>query len=190
MNPHSSKAVLMQFEGSVMDALAKIIPKATLPVGGKLVTSKELRGRIQTHVDTMDALVQARAKVSQLVALDRQQRAELMSVMAGIQHYVAGLFGEHSMEFASFGFKPKKVPQRTVESKAQAAEKLRATRLARHTLGKRQKASIHGMPATPKADPAVPPALAASVPSSSTPPVNAGANGAVRTTSILNGAAH
>ncbi len=59
-------------------------------------------------------------------------------------------------EFASFGFTPKKVAHRTVESKAEVEEKLRLTCVVRPTTGKHQRAAIDGVvPRTPTANAAV-----------------------------------
>lgn len=59
----------------------------------------------------------------------------------------AAFLGESSGELLKFGFKPKgKRPPLTLEQKAAKAEKARRTREARHTMGPRQKAAIHGSP--------------------------------------------
>jgi hypothetical protein len=62
---------------------------------------------------------------------------------------VAAAFGENSQQYASLGFAPRKPAQQTVESKAQAHLKMLATRKARQTLGKVQKAKIHGVVPAP-----------------------------------------
>jgi hypothetical protein len=177
-----SKGVLTSMEESVIAALAKLEPDTSLPVTGKLVTSKDLQAQIQAHVDAMKSADDARAKVSQFVALDRSLRANLALVLSGIRSYAAGRYGELSPEFASFGFKPKKTPQRTVASKAGAVEKLRATRVARHTMGKRQRAAIHGVVPTPVNPPPA-------VTSPAAAPANTGGNGAL-TASVTNGVSH
>jgi hypothetical protein len=68
------------------------------------------------------------------------------------------LYGARSQTLLDFGITPAKVPVRTAASKVAAAAKGAATRLARHTMGTKQKAAIHGTvaPAAP-----VPPAAPA-----------------------------
>jgi hypothetical protein len=144
MNQHSSKVVLRNLEESVAAALDKLAPKANIPIAGKLVASKELRAKLLSHISAMDASSDARAKFVQAVSADRDQRAQMTPLLSAIRSYAAGVYGEGSPEFALFGFKPKKVAYRTVQVKAEAVEKLRATRAARHTMGKRQRAAIHG----------------------------------------------
>jgi hypothetical protein len=140
-----SRVAQTNLEESVIAALGQLLPEGNVPIAGKVLASKALRAQIQAHVDTMKAATDARARFVQLVLLDHAQRADMKQLLAGIRNHAEALYGELSPEFASFGFKPRKTPQRTVESKQQAAEKLRATRAARHTMGKRQRAAIHGV---------------------------------------------
>jgi hypothetical protein len=139
-----SKVVVRNLEESVIAALDRLLPDSSMPVEKKLVTSKELQARIQSQVDAMRAVNEARAKLAQLIALERSGHAQLIPLLVAVRNYAAGIFGETSADFASFGFKPRKAPERTARSKVEAAEKLRATRIARHTMGKRQRLAIHG----------------------------------------------
>ncbi len=145
MAQNPSKVVLINMEENLISGLAKLAPDVSLPVAGKLVTSKELQAQIQAHVDTMNSSNDARAKFLELVGLDKSQRAGIKPILDAVRSYAAGLYGENSAEFASFGLKPRKVAQRTPLSKVEAAEKLRATRVARHTMGKVQRSAIHGV---------------------------------------------
>ena len=173
MNQHSSKVVLRNLEESVAAALDKLAPKANIPVAGKLVASKDVRVQLLSHVAAMDASSDARAKFVQAVSADKAQRAQMGPLLSAIRSYAAGVYGEGSPEFALFGFKPKRFAYRTVQVKAEAVEKLRATRAARHTMGKRQKAAIHGTVAASDGGPtATPPNGSAPSPSPVTPPTN------------------
>ena len=75
----------------------------------------------------------------------RAKKSEAERIVNVIKHAAGGTFGEKSVEFAAFGFAPKKkaVPL-TPEQKQHKLEQLRATRLARHTMGKRQKQAVKG----------------------------------------------
>ena len=61
-----------------------------------------------------------------------------------LEGVVGAAYGESSKAFAAFGFSARKQATKSAETKAAAVEKLRATRALRHTLGSRQKASLHG----------------------------------------------
>jgi hypothetical protein len=55
---------------------------------------------------------------------------------------------------AEFGFSPAKARKASVKTKANAADKAKATRQARGTMGKVQKKPIKGHPAAPATPPA------------------------------------
>ncbi len=198
--------LVIKQEETVIAALAKLTPDANLPVGGQPTASKDLQTQLQAHVDTMNSLSDAHAKVAQLVAQEKSQKAAVTPILSGIRNYAAGQYGEKSPEFASFGFTPKKQGIRTVETKASAVEKQLATRVARHTMGKRQRAAIHGVPASPPATGPVvsppatgpvvsPPATVAPIAASTAAPT-AAPSPVVATptdgvsTQLVNGAAH
>ena len=52
------------------------------------------------------------------------------------------MFGDQAEPLADFGMSPPKVHTPTVEQKASSVVKGKATRQARHTMGKKQKAQI------------------------------------------------
>ncbi len=188
MNPNLNRSDLINLETSVIAALAKVTPNESFPIEGKLVASKDLQTQVQAHLDTMNSVNGARAQFSELVDADKSQRVEMAPVLAGIRNHVAGLLGENSAAFASFGFKPRKAAERTAESKAEAVEKVRATRVARHTMGKRQKASIHGVvPPTPAAPVVTSPVSPAPSP---TTPADASASGAATPAAVTNSVTH
>lgn len=128
---YRNRASKTYLEEQVAAALAAQFPKATLPIGGRLVPSKDVQAKIRKHVATIKLLMGALAKYRQLVATERSESAELAPILAGVRSYAAAMLGEKSPEFAAFGFAPRRVAQRSVESKAQAAQKVRATRAAR-----------------------------------------------------------
>jgi hypothetical protein len=166
MSQKPNKVGLTNLEESVIAALSKLAPDAILPFGGKPVASKDLQTQLQAHLAAMKSVDDAHAKFSQLVSIEQSQRADIGPVLTGIRSYAAGLYGEKSPEFASFGFKPTITPARTVASKAAAVEKQLATRVARHTMGKRQRAAIHGVVPTnppPNAPVVTPPTSGAPV---------------------------
>ena len=69
------------------------------------------------------------------------------SAIAVLHAFVVNQFGATNGALADFGMKPRTTKQRTSAQKAETAQKAAATRTARHTVGPRQKAQIHGAPA-------------------------------------------
>ena len=196
MVQYINRVELTTMEETVIAALAKYAAKATFAIGSAPLSSKELQTQLQAHVDASNAAYESRVTHSRLVAAARARREQTAPLLAAVRAYAAVTFGEQSAEFTAFGFKPRKVAQRTAESKAGAVEKLRATRVARHTMGKRQRAAIHGTVPTssPASGPgASPPATGAPVtgsPVTTALPVNPGANGAAAPHVNANGVTH
>jgi hypothetical protein len=89
------------------------------------------------------------------VLADRALRTSVTRVLRGLREHLLNVFGDTSPALADFGLAPPKKPLTTPEKKAAAADKMRATRAARHTMGKKQKKAIKGVvPATaPEAPP-------------------------------------
>jgi hypothetical protein len=79
-----------------------------------------------------------------LLAL-RDASAKAGPVVRAYRRFLVATYGNATETLADYALKPPKArAPRTSEQKAQAAAKLRATRKARATTSKKQKASIHG----------------------------------------------
>jgi hypothetical protein len=93
---------------------------------------------LRTDVDTAKALTKAK------VAAERTQTPTLRSFMAAFESFVRATFGNSPDVLADFGLTKKARTPLTVEAKAAAAAKRKATRAARHTMGAQQKKSVKG----------------------------------------------
>src|SRR5581483_2924280 len=68
-----------------------------------------------------------------------------------LKHAVVASAGDEATELTLLGFKPKKKPaELTPEQKQHRVEQMRATRAARHTMGKRQKQAVKGVVSSKK----------------------------------------
>jgi hypothetical protein len=94
-------------------------------------------------------------------------------VIRALERRVLADFGDTPQAgtaLADFGFAPPTVSQPTADTKATAVEKRRATREARHTMGKNPKKNVKGTVAAPSPTPSGPsPAPAAATPVTGTP---------------------
>ncbi len=139
------------------------VPSVTL--GGVSYPMADLKRLIQGDLDTIDATAQAKADYRAKVQVERDTDAQVNPTLRLLKAYVIAYFGDSQDAAAAlddFGYSPRKTPKKSVETKAQAIQKTEATREARHTLGRKQKARIKGTaatsaPATPPAAPALPP---------------------------------
>jgi hypothetical protein len=147
--PNSSTATLTKAETTLVAELPAVLGKTSIPVGGKSMTPQQIVAIFQRHLDAMAALTKQRAQTTAAVQTEHADRATAQAAVPYIRNYVAAAFGESSAQYASLGFAPRKPAQQTVESKAQAHLKMLATRKARQTLGKLQKAKIHGVAPAP-----------------------------------------
>jgi hypothetical protein len=133
----------------------------------------ELVKRIQTRLDTAIATKASRQAMHNAVAAERAAQAEFKPIRSALRSYLAGVYSANAPELQEFGFVQNRRPAKTVASKAAAVAKGKATRVARATKGRKQKAAIKGAPAAstaPAASGATPAATApAAAPSAANP---------------------
>ena len=116
----------------------------TLTLNGQSFSVAQVRAAVQARVN---ATQDAEASKSQLrVKLDTRKTADAAArpIVTGLEAYVALTYGKRSQAMTDFGFAVPKQPKKSVETKAQAAQKGQATRKARGTKGKKQREAIKG----------------------------------------------
>jgi hypothetical protein len=125
----------------------------SLAIAGKTYTPAEIVTLLQQQIDSASAVDAAAAKLRDATQAFRALSKGLVPFLDGFRHQVRNLFGDQAEALADFGIAPvKPATPLTVEQKAAASAKRRATRAARHTMGPKQKAAIKGAapaPATP-----------------------------------------
>ena len=130
--------------------------KGTIPMNGDDLKVSDVIAIYQGCLDSRAALTKSRTQVK--TALAAKTKAEMARVNAdqALSAWVITKFGAGSQAALDFGFAPRKAATRTADSKATAAALAKATRGARHTMGKKQKKSIKGTVVVPTApaDPA------------------------------------
>jgi hypothetical protein len=154
---------------------------SSLSVGGAMLTLIQIESTLngfsslRTDVDTARAALQAK------VALETAQATAMRAFMGAFVRIVRGSFGNQPDVLADFGLKPiaAKTPL-TVEQKAAAAAKRKATRAARGTVGSKAKAAIKGNVTGVVVTPVTtePPAAATGTTSGTNAPANTQAPGA------------
>lgn len=99
---------------------------------------------LQGPIDAADATNTAGAAFHKAVAVEKAAIVEADTVYAGLRTLVMSQFATSPETLAEFGFTPptRRVPD--AATVAGAVEKRAATRAARHTMGKRQKAGVKG----------------------------------------------
>jgi hypothetical protein len=139
-----------------------------LYLGSQMFTPQTLEAFVQRRIDLGRAILTAKAAWEHAVATYETASPQTDLVIADLRHAVIGAFGRDSEKLATFGFVAPKLRVLSPEQRALAAKRAKATRKARNTMGKRQKALIKGEvpaavavaapagPATPGAAPTTP----------------------------------
>src|SRR5258708_31104723 len=119
---------------------------------------------VQGLVNSAQKVTTLRAAWPASIVSHRDARAKQKALMSGLRAAIRAAFGGSLDVLADFGPTPRKTPPvSTPEEKAQAVATAKATRAARHTMGKKQKAAIKGTPVASALD-------ATKGPVASTPP--------------------
>jgi hypothetical protein len=132
---------------TLISGVQKQLSGSSLALSGQTLSADQLVLRIQQDIDLTDAATLARTAWIEKVQLERNSHQELAPLLRALRSLVFSKFGDTNNAasvLGEFGFAPRKVAQRPSATKAGAAVKSRATRSARHTMGKRQKAGVKG----------------------------------------------
>ncbi len=156
--------------------------KAGIVAASEKVSQKDLLGAIDERTAATNAADAARAVYLKAVADEREVMERTDEMLGLLRDYVHVVFRGQIDVLADFGLAPRRTTgPRKLADKAAAAAKGKATREARHTMGRRQREKIHGVVPSTSAQ-----APAAAAPAASPPtPIDAVTNGA-----SSNGASH
>ena len=124
------------------------VPSVT--VGGVTYALPVLLALLQSFVDLLNSVITARGPYLEALKNETAKAPALRAIVSAFRAYVVATFGNSPQVLADFGIAPRKAPlPKTAQEKVIAVEKSAATRAARHTMGKRQKAKVKGtVPAT------------------------------------------
>jgi hypothetical protein len=132
----------------------------TVTLAGADVALSQVKALLQADIDASDASVHAKANLTAVVQKERDSHASLEPTLRLFKSYVVSHFGDTndaSSVLSDFGLKPRASTKKTLATKSEAAEKAKATRVARHTMGPKEKAKIKGtLPAEQPASSATP----------------------------------
>ncbi len=143
--PNQNRADEITADQSLIDGLNK--HATTIPsimIGGASVTTKDIVATLQSRVDSAKAAASTRATWLTAVQADRAERDKTKTYVSGLRQALLVAFVGQVDTLADFGLTPRKPRVVSPEEKVAAAAKAKATRAARHTMGKKQKAAIKG----------------------------------------------
>jgi hypothetical protein len=144
-----NKNTALALDQKAIQGVNKYFAKAkTLTVAGTSYTPAALKAVLQAEIDAIKALDAAMAQIKQLVAETRAARLEATATRKGLRAHVLGNYGASAVQMlGDFGMAaPKSTGKKTAQVKAEAVTKAKATREARHTMGKKQRLAIKAAP--------------------------------------------
>jgi hypothetical protein len=113
-----------------------------LVIGGVSMTPTDVSAKLQSRIAVAQAVDPARAAWRNAVAVDQAATEQLTPFLSGLRQTLLVAFAGQVDAMADFGLAPRKRPVLTTEQRTAAVLKAKATREARGTLGKNQKAEI------------------------------------------------
>jgi hypothetical protein len=172
MGSNKNKATRQNGNRKIVGAIRKHLTESVTLEGVKYAPAK-LAKMFQNGIDIADATDVASKAWHMAVATEKAKTQELSGVQAALRSHVSATFGAASAEFADFGFTPRAVRPVDTKTKAEAVGKRAATRVARNTMGKRERLKVTGATATAAASvaPIAAPAAPAAPESPTTTPV-------------------
>ncbi len=160
--PNRNRNARSAAEQALIDGLGK--HAAAIPaivISGVPLTTKDLVAILQARIDSARAAQATRAAWLTAVQADQDERARTQAAVSGLKQVLLVAFAGQVDALADFRLVPRKLRVVTPEQKLAATARAQATRAARHTMGKKQKAAITGTAS--QAAPATPPPATAPV---------------------------
>jgi hypothetical protein len=169
-----NNAGIQSRDAQVIAGIQKYLTSVTtLSLAGTSFTATTLVKLIQSQIDQINAVAAAKAKWNDAVETNRALAAQITPVLRGLRAYVLNTYGSGSSTLTDFGFSAPKTADKTPTVKVEAAAKAKATRTARHTMGKNQKKAVTGdvtsVTVTPVTSGSPPVAPGGTAPAGSTP---------------------
>jgi len=113
-------------------------------IDGVVMSSTDIIAMLQARIAASQTATTARATWQAAVIDDEAEHARTRTATSGLRQAMMVAFGKQLDTLADFGLAPRKVRVQTPDQKMAATAKAKATRAARHTLGKVQKSRITG----------------------------------------------
>jgi hypothetical protein len=154
----NSKAVKMVAFRAMLSGLLKHFSGQTLEINNGKVAVNDLEATVNAIDAAATSAATAEASWKQQTETANKLIDGFEPQMVALRSFLRSRYGATSNLLLDFGVKPKSTKKvKTVATLSTAIEKSAATREARHTMGAKQKAKIHGTPAAvPTPTPAAP----------------------------------
>jgi hypothetical protein len=119
--------------------------KVEVSINGQNMKVSEISGVYQGSLDAQAAVTSTHGKYKIALAARETAETQRRLVDEGMKSYVLSHFGADSEAAHDFGYSLRKVTKPDAATKATAVERGKATRVARGTLGKKERLKIKGV---------------------------------------------
>jgi len=151
----SSKQSLVATCNALITGLTALPAANSVTSAGTTYTKAQLLAPLQAYVVLPPATAAAKTAYTKAVAAETEARAAVVAMIEDIvKPFLHQLLGKSSPDLETYGLEPVKVPEKTVATKAAAAQKSQATRKALGTKGTVQKKAAKKVLEAPPAPPA------------------------------------
>ena len=146
---HATKVDLQaQYQSVISGLLAFYAATDTFLMKSGTYTRDELVTKFQTLVAALESTKGLYQQWRQGIQAERALELEVAPLRLGVRAIAQTRFGKDGTQLLQFGFPPAKAQVHTPASRVLAAAKARATREARGTLSKKEKAKLKGTVST------------------------------------------
>jgi hypothetical protein len=132
------------YQSVISGLLAFYAPTDTFLMKSGTYTRDELVTQFQAFVAAFETTKSNYQQWRQGIQAERELELTVQPLRVGVRAIAQTRFGKDGAQLLQFGFQLAKVPVHSPASKVRGAAKAKATREARGTLGKKEKADIHG----------------------------------------------
>ncbi len=137
-------ATLAQLQ-ALIAGLQKQLPNGSFTLVSNAYTTATLVQALQGLIDALQAVLAAHAALKVTLAAWDAEDTKMGPIVLALTRILQSMYANAPDTLLLFGLKPRKVPPpRTIEQKAAAAAKARATRIARGTASKKAKSAVTG----------------------------------------------
>jgi hypothetical protein len=179
-------------DGNLIVGITRVLgTDGTMLIGGKKYSAADLVRLLQGRIDGAKEVTRTKAAWKAAVIAEQSTVKSSAALVAAVRKALSIMYSETVPVLEVLGLEHKPSRPLTVAEKGASVAKVKATRAARHTLGRRQRSRVHGVVAN--SDPAAPETAVSTGPPAETGTVATGTrteNGGNAAHGPGNGAAH
>jgi hypothetical protein len=139
--------LVTKYQGLIRGVRKRWSTSGSRLIAGTTYSPAQVVDRLQSILDAIDETSSAYAAWRAQVAKQRTRQRQLRDFVRLLESTIRIENGDSPSALGDFGLEPsKKTGPSTPEAKVEMAKKAKATRIERHTMGKRQKLKIKGKP--------------------------------------------